>query len=179
MSSVPEPDTKNWTWVLKRPCDECGLDVARLPREATAPLVSSNAAAWQDVLRGETVRERPSPGVWSPLEYACHVRDVFRLFDDRLRLMLEQDDPLFANWDQDAAAVAERYGEQDPAVVAVDVQAAGDTVSASFAAVSADQWGRTGRRSDGSAFSVESFGRYFIHDPVHHLWDVTRRRAIA
>lgn len=25
---------------------------------------------------------------------------------------------------------------------------------------------------DGSAFTVESLTRYFIHDPVHHLWDV-------
>ena len=31
--------------------------------------------------------------------------------------MLDHDDPLFANWDQDATAVAERYHEQDPVVV--------------------------------------------------------------
>jgi hypothetical protein len=30
-------------------------------------------------------------------------------------MMLEQDDPLFPNWDQDETAVRERYGDQDPA----------------------------------------------------------------
>ena len=26
------------------------------------------------------------------------------------------------------------------------------------------------------AFTVETFARYFIHDPVHHLYDVTGAR---
>jgi hypothetical protein len=46
-----------------------------------------------------------------------------------------------------------------------------------FAAVPDDAWQRTGTRSDGARFTVESFARYFIHDPVHHLYDVTRRKA--
>ena len=54
------------------------------------------------------------------------MRDVFRLFDARLGLMLDEDDPLFANWDQDETAVAERYGDQDPAVVAAELAAAGE-----------------------------------------------------
>jgi hypothetical protein len=33
---------------------------------------------------------------------------------------------------------------------------------------------RTGDRSDGSSFTVESFARYFLHDPVHHVADVRR-----
>ena len=48
------------------------------------------------------------------------MRDVFRLFDRRLHLMLDEDDPTFANWDQDETAVADRYGEQDPATVVGD-----------------------------------------------------------
>jgi hypothetical protein len=42
-----------------------------------------------------------------------------------------------------------------------------------FAGVTGGQWQRTGRRSDGASFTVETFTRYFIHDPVHHLHDVT------
>ena len=41
-----------------------------------------------------------------------------------------------------------------------------------FAAVRPDQWGRTGRRSNGSVFTVDTLARYFTHDPVHHLHDV-------
>ena len=31
----------------------------------------------------------------------------------------------------------------------------------------------TGFRSDGAAFTVATFARYLVHDPVHHLHDVT------
>ncbi|MET0159960.1 MAG: DinB family protein [Acidimicrobiales bacterium] len=165
-------DTKDWTWVLERPCPECGFDAEVIDVSDVAELVRVNAAGWQDVLVRPDVRRRPQPDVWSPLEYACHVRDVFRLFDLRLHLMLDEDDPLFANWDQDETAVAERYHEQDPAVVGAELQVAADDVAASFAAVRPDQWDRRGRRSDGAVFTVVSFGRYFVHDPVHHLHDV-------
>ena len=165
-------DSKDWTWVLERPCPECGLEAGTIDAAAVPDLVRENAAGWQRVLARSDVRRRARPDVWSPLEYGCHVRDVFRLFDVRLRSMLEEDDPLFANWDQDETAVAERYDTQDPAVLAAELAAAAEDVAGSFAAVSGDQWERVGRRSDGAVFTVRTFARYFIHDPVHHLWDV-------
>jgi hypothetical protein len=39
-----------------------------------------------------------------------------------------------------------------------------------------DAWARTGRRGDGATFTIESFVRYLLHDPVHHLTDVTGER---
>jgi hypothetical protein len=165
-------DAKDWTWVLEEPCPQCGFDAATVDVTAIPALVRANAAAWVDVLSRDDARQRPQPDVWSALEYACHVRDVYALFDRRLHLMLDEDDPLFANWDQDETAVAERYWTQDPAVVATELSAAGDVVARSFAAVEGPQWARVGRRSDGARFTVESFGRYFVHDPLHHLWDV-------
>ena len=118
-------------------------------------------------------RDRPAPGRWSALEYGCHVGDVLRLFDRRLEMMLTQEGPQYPNWDQDATAVADRYGEQDPATVAAELDQAAETIAARFEALSPGQWQRTGSRSDGAHFTVESFARYFVHDPVHHLYDVT------
>lgn len=171
------PDTKDWTWVLQRPCPECGLDTRRLRREQIAGLLRDSAADWIDILQHRPdVRQRPSPNVWSPLEYACHVRDVCRLYDGRLHRMLVEDDPLYPNWDQDATAAAECYGEQKPAAVAEELHMAATTLADHFAQVSGDQWDRIGRRSDGAHFTVETFARYFIHDPLHHLYDVSGRR---
>ncbi|GAA2798108.1 DinB family protein [Kitasatospora paracochleata] len=169
------PDTKDWTWVLERSCPDCGLDAPAVVREDVAGMVRANAAVWVELLAGERdgLGRRPSPDTWSPLEYACHVRDVFRLFDVRLGLMLAEDGPLFANWDQDVTAAEERYGEQDPAVVAVELAEAAERLAASFERVAGRQWQRTGNRSDGARFTVESFSRYLIHDPLHHLYDVT------
>jgi hypothetical protein len=171
------PDTKDWTWVLQRPCPECGLDTRDFPREAVAGMIRSNAVAWQDTLTGPgDARRRPAPGIWSALEYGCHVRDVLRLYDERLQLMLAEDGPLYPNWEQDATAAADRYREQDPVVVATELAEAAETIAVRFESVTGGQWQRTGRRSDGAQFTVETFARYFIHDPVHHLHDVTRAR---
>jgi hypothetical protein len=171
------PDTKDWTWVLEKRCADCGLDASTVEPQAVGQMLRDVAGTFVVVLEGEGVRDRPSPEVWSPLEYSCHVRDVFRIFDGRLQRMLTEDDPLFANWDQDATAVEERYGEQDPAQVAAELSAAAEAIATSFESVGDDQWERPGRRSDGANFTIASFARYLLHDPVHHRWDVTGERS--
>ena len=168
------PDDKNWTWVLERPCLDCGFDASTVDARDVAVLVRANVVQWAGLLDHEHVRLRPTDDQWSALEYACHVRDVYRLFDERLQLMLAEDGPRFANWDQDITAVADRYDLQDPEVVLAELREAGTTVADRFAVVRDDQWQRTGIRSDGAAFTVESFARYFVHDPMHHLDDVRR-----
>jgi hypothetical protein len=167
------PDAKDWTWVLRQPCPECGLDTSSFAREEVPAMIMANAAAWPAPLAAPGAARRPRPDKWSALEYGCHVRDVLRLYDYRLGLMLTEDDPLYPNWDQDETALAERYDAQDPATVAAELTAAAQTLAAHFAALAGDQWDRPGRRGDGASFTVETFARYFIHDPVHHLYDVT------
>ncbi|WP_350271599.1 DinB family protein [Frondihabitans sucicola] len=120
------------------------------------------------------VRQRPDDSTWSPLEYGAHVRDVFRVFDGRLALMLNEDAPTFENWDQDATAVDDDYAAQDPRAVARELTVAAESVARAFESVDDSQLGRTGLRSDGSGFTVETLALYFVHDPIHHLHDVTR-----
>jgi DinB superfamily len=170
------PDTKDWTWVLERRCPECGFEAGAIDVTAVGDLVRDNATAWQALLSrpADEVARRPSDDRWSALEYACHVRDVLVLYDERLHLMLSEDDPDFANWDQDVAAVEGRYAEQDPARVAADISAAAAVIAERFDGVPSGAWGRTGNRSDGARFTVESFARYFVHDPIHHVDDVEK-----
>jgi hypothetical protein len=169
------PDTKDWAWVLERPCPECGYDGRTVQFGALPHLITENAAAWRSVLARPDLRERPNPATWSALEYAAHVRDVFGVFTLRLGLMLTQDNPEFPNWDQDATAEAEHYNEQDPQAVATELAAAAARAADAFAAVPDGDTERRGRRSDGAVFTVASLGRYFVHDPVHHLHDVGGR----
>jgi SAM-dependent methyltransferase len=174
-SRAIEPDTKDWTWVLERPCPECGFEAARVDPADLGPAIRDNAAGWRAVLAQPGATQRPDDQTWSPLEYACHVRDVNRRFVERLTLLLEQDQPEFPNWDQDATAIEDRYDLQDPAVVADEVGEAAETVAARYdALVDADEQTRSRRgvRSDGSVFTVDSLGRYHLHDLVHHAHDV-------
>ena len=172
------PDEKNWTWVLERPCPDCGFDSARFPREAVGNEIVAMIPRWNALLADPLARTRPNDHTWSATEYACHVRDVFRLYEYRLGLMLDQIAPHFPNWDQDATAVADRYDLQDPATVAVELRDAAASMASALEAVGPDQWQRTGVRSDGAVFTIDTFTRYFVHDPIHHLDDVRRGNEI-
>lgn len=170
---MPIPkDTKDWTWVLDRPCQECGFDTATVELSAIGRMIRENVAAWKPLLASSLATVRPSDEMWSALEYGCHVRDVFRVYLGRLDRMLTEEDPLYLNWDQDATAVDDRYSEQSPTAVSEQLRAAGDRLAACFDQVQGDQWDRTGRRSDGARFTIDSFSRYLIHDPIHHIYDV-------
>jgi hypothetical protein len=166
------PDDKDWTWTLRERCPDCGFLAADVTAAEIAPLVSAFTRPWPTVLARPDAGQRPAPSTWSPLEYACHVRDVCRLFEQRLGLMLTLDAPTFDNWDQDVTAVTDRYGEQDPATVGAELTAAGASFAAAYAQVPSEAWGRSGIRSNGSEFTVLTLGQYGLHDLRHHLWDV-------
>jgi hypothetical protein len=166
------PDEKDWTWVLSRPCSQCGFDASTVTPSTVPGSVENMLPRWRAVLRRPDAGERPESSTWSALEYACHVRDVFSLFDRRLNLMLTEDNAQFENWDQDQTAVEGDYANADPAVVSAELTTEGQQVAASFARVKESQWGRTGLRSNGSEFTVLTLAQYFLHDVVHHLADV-------
>jgi len=170
------PDTKDWTWVLERRCPQCGFDASLFPASQVPARARGDLPAWSARLALPDARIRPDESTWSPLEYGAHVRDVFRLFRTRLALMLNDEDPLFANWDQDASAIEERYEGQDPSVVVGELTAAAHDLASHLDRIDVDEWERTGRRSDGVAFTVASIVRYMIHDPIHHVWDVNGLR---
>jgi hypothetical protein len=169
---LPPPDAKDWTWVLREPCPECGFDPAAIDHSDVPGLTRAAVVSFQAALAQPGAAVRPSAEVWSALEYGCHVRDVCRLFDERLRLMLSEHDPVWADWNQDATAVESRYWTQQPATVAAELAVAGERIASAFTAVTDDEWSRPGRRSNGSVFTVDSFSRYFGHDVVHHVHDI-------
>ena len=170
------PDTKNWTWVIDRACPDCGFDATSVALADVPDLLRANVAQWPAILGRPDVAVRPDDRTWSALEYGAHVRDVMVIFTGRFDRMLAEDAPLLENWDQDATAVAERYAEQDPHVVADQLVAAGEALATALAAIPAAAAPRTALRTDGSRFTVDSLARYFLHDVEHHVWDVTRPR---
>jgi len=168
------PDEKDWTWTLTRRCEACGLAAGEVDPATIGGRARVAAQEWVHILQEHpAVEARPAPQVWSPLEYAGHVRDVYRVFDDRLALMLTTDAPRFANWDQDETAVLRRYDLADPDEVAVELEQAAAALADRVDALRPEERTRPGTRSDGSAFVVDTLLQYFLHDVVHHLWDVT------
>jgi hypothetical protein len=176
----PPPDTKDWTWTLTRRCEQCGLSAGEIDPADFAERAFIAAEEWVQILRSSpAVSARPQPDVWSPLEYGAHVRDVYRLYDARLAQMLSEDTPTFANWNQNETAISERYKEQDPEVVANELEAAAQGLVARIQSLKPEQHGRRGIRSDGVEFTVVTLIQYFLHDVIHHLWDVTGQQDAA
>ncbi|HET7724825.1 MAG TPA: DinB family protein [Propionibacteriaceae bacterium] len=167
---APPPEDRDWTYVITLGCTECGFT----PFDPTlaADRLRATLPRWREALARASVRARPAPMTWSPLEYACHVRDVNRTMDGRLKLMLAEDGARFDNWDQDATAVEDRYWEQDPLVVGDELAAATEAAVSTLESVPDDAWQRHGFRSNGSEFTVGTLAVYFVHDVEHHLHDV-------
>jgi hypothetical protein len=170
--ATPEPDVKDWTWVITEPCPECGFEPAAVEPDELPALVRGYAATVRAALTRPDAADRPQPAVWSALEYGCHVRDVCRIFRERVELMRAEDDPQFENWDQDTTALDERYWTQQPRHVAEQLGERAAALADTFAAIRPDEWGRRGRRSNGSVFTIDTIGRYLLHDLAHHAWDV-------
>lgn len=188
------PDVKNWTWVLERPCPECGFDPESITYAAVPGVAREYAGRLSATLERPGAAARPDDSTWSALEYAAHVRDVCRIFTYRAAIAARTEAvdpqvpafdakgldatetadgiPVFSNWDQDVTAIADRYDQQDPSRVATELTDAADAVARAFESVSAADLGNPVRRSDGSVFTVESLASYFVHDVIHHVHDV-------
>lgn len=168
-------DDKDWTWVLDRTCAECGYDAHALDRDQLAGRMRAVGGAWRELLgRGPAVsRLRDGDDrTWTPLQYGCHVRDVFELFEERTRSMLKKrKPPTFKDWNQETAAEHGDYAGQDPGKVAYTLASNAGKYADVLDRVDADEWAKEGSRSDGARFSVESLARYALHDIEHHLWD--------
>lgn len=162
-------------------CDECGYsDESLSAAEAIAAIRTFGKryrAPLTRFLPGEdadrVLRTRPAPGVWSPLEYAAHVRDVFAWYDERIRRSLVEDRPSFDGLDHEEVAVAERYNEQDPTAVADALAANADRLADTLHAVPDDGWDRVHLRR-GQERSVLLVARRAVHEGNDHLLDIGR-----
>lgn len=81
-----------------------------------SPNALAGALQWSEVVTGPAriITQRPKEDLWSPLEYACHIADVFDIMHYRIGLLLAHDNPEFPNWDQDQTAIENDYATHDP-----------------------------------------------------------------
>ena len=157
-------------------CTECRLDPSDLPARAIGAEVRDEAHSIAERLRAagdDEVRVRPSPAVWSALEYGVHVRDVLSLFADRIVRTLRQDRPELTPWDQDAAIADGMANESDVDAVADDLGRNAAKVSEALRLVTDDDWARPATRG-GDPCTIESLARLTLHEVVHHRVDIQR-----
>lgn len=156
---------------------ECGFVYADLA-EADVPARLRAFRVLYAVALDETadLRRRPAPEVWSPLEYTCHLRDVFRAQRGRLALALRVDQPAFVSMGRDELVVTGRYNEQDPTVVLGELGEQADALAREFGALGPAELARTGvyPYPEPTVRTVLWVGRHAVHEGEHHLLDIRR-----
>jgi S-DNA-T family DNA segregation ATPase FtsK/SpoIIIE len=161
-------------------CPECGYEYAALPGGALAPALALGAAQHAARLRAapDRLRARPAPEVWSPLEYACHVRDVLRVQRERLLRTQSEDQPAFAPMDRERRVVDDAYDQQDPARVAEELRDAAEALAETLDDI---DWTRTGVYNwpTTAVRDVGWIARHTLHEVAHHLMDVDRGLGAA
>ena len=157
-------------------CPTCRLAYAHLGFDRCLALVGESTTALAALLPtvgDEALRRRPRPEVWSPVEYACHVRDVLLTFAVRVHRGVVEDrpvlDPMYADWR------AQRFGYARTGLDVLSAELA--PAAAGFAdevrAVPDDAWDRTVVRRPEEERTVRWLVRQAAHECVHHLADVT------
>jgi hypothetical protein len=168
---------RDWVQVVaEERCDECGLAPSHLARADLGPALRHEAEAWAALLAGtgdDHLRARSGES-WSALEYAAHTRDTLAVFAGRIERVRLEDDPQLGWWDHEAAAVDERYNEQDPGVVAAALVGNARALADLLAAIGGEEWGRTATRRAGERFTIEGMGRFALHEARHHRADAER-----
>ncbi|GGL94707.1 DinB family protein [Glutamicibacter protophormiae] len=166
------PDGKDWTVVLRETCPECGVDVRGMSVQETAARLPGVVARYEKVLERPGAATRRNAARWSDQEYVVHVAEMLAVMEGRLDLMLEQTDPGFPNWDQDAAAEQGKYNALGAGQAAQKLRTAAEAYAAKLESISPEKYSRKGIRSNGATFTVETLNQYAWHDMVHHLWDL-------
>jgi hypothetical protein len=172
------PDNKNWFVVLDEPCTECGYDAGEFGVFEAATMVRSIVASWPALLDRADIKVRPNDEQWSALEYSAHMRDVFRLFDFRLGVLLGPPGGTFPSWNPQAVADAADYNNEQPAHVLAELSAAGTSLADRLASIADNNLGKSATREDGIEFFVASWAKYVVHDPMHHVVDIKKGNAI-
>ena len=157
-------------------CTQCGFTYGTLSRHELSPRLRECGGAYGERLAADAVvlRTRLTPGQWSPLEYACHARDVALMQRDRLYVALVEDEPSFKPMYRDQRVVFDRYNMQMPDVVAGQGTMAADLLAHAFAGLEEAQWSRplVYGYPDPSRRDVEWMAHHTLHELVHHLADI-------
>jgi hypothetical protein len=157
-------------------CEECGFEYDELPEAQIPRALRSLPAQYGTVLSIDAalLQAHPIVGVWSVLEYACHVRDVFRVQRERVEKALVEDEPSFVPMGRDELVTTERYNEQDPVTVEQELTLAARDLATLFAGLGPDQLARTGiyNYPTREPRTVAWIGRHTVHEGRHHLRDI-------
>ena len=160
-------------------CEECGFEYDESAFSTAAGRIRAGSADLAAALTGSgaDAATRRQPGCWSPLEYACHVRDMLLVQRERLLAALRLDRPVCEPMGRDERVEFDGYAEQDPADVARQLRDAAQLFGGDLDRLSPASWDRAviypyPHRAERS---LRWLAVHTVHEVTHHLLDVRRQ----
>jgi hypothetical protein len=158
-------------------CPVCGFVWTSVPRDQVGRRVLAATAATAERVRSAPagrVGARPAPEVWSPLEYAAHLRDVLYNIRDRVVVGLAEDTPTFKPMYRDVRVEAGLYEGEEAAVVADELERAGALFARTIDALDDAQLGRPCYYTSQSPHrcTLLWLGQQAVHESEHHGDDI-------
>src|SRR3984957_5357000 len=135
---------EGWQWARAQTdrCPQCGHHPAAMERDTLGTQLMESAESWRSFLMeadDSYLRTVPAPGVFSPVQYGAHVRDILRVYGDRILIMLEEDDPVFPQFNPDEG-VWDGYNRLGREELAEDLGAQAQRLATILGKLEPDQW---------------------------------------
>lgn len=160
-------------------CTECGFAYDLTLAPTVPALARDSAETYAGLLRAEpsVLRRRPAPDVWSPLEYACHMRDVLLVQRERVLAARRNDTPVAEPMGRDERVEHDGYADQQPADVARQLAEAALLFGNTLDRLSPADWERTliYTYPERQERSLRWLAVHTLHELRHHLLDIRRQ----
>jgi len=161
-------------------CAECGYHydddtarhAARAIRDGTAEVV----AIIEDP--SHELRTRRQPQTWSPLEYACHLRDMLLVQRERILTARRTHRPVATPMGRDDRVDHDGYAEQEPADVARQLVDAALMFGNVLNRLDDADWARVlvyPYPEPGAERTLRWVALHSLHEIRHHLLDIRRQ----
>lgn len=154
-----------------------------MTRERCLELMSQTPIILQAILHGvsdaqaHTVRD--GAGGWSVVEILCHLRDFDGFYQERIAMMIAQDDPLLTSYDHEAIAIEHAYQFENLNDVVQQYRESRRRFIELISNLTDDQLERTGvHAEDGQITVIYQAFRSAAHD-IDHTQQIARILGLA
>jgi hypothetical protein len=150
-----------------------GLLGDRDPVEVMRGLVPALRAATEGI-DADDLRRPEAPSKWSILEVVQHLADSELVYGYRMRVIVAEDDPAIAGYDQNAWAERLRYNDESLDEVLDELAVLRRRNLRFLDRLGDDEWERSGRHSERGRESIRRIARLLAAHDLAHLRQIER-----
>ena len=125
----------------------------------------------------EALRRRPVPDEWSIKEVCAHLRDSLGIDGERIRRMVEEDEPVISAYDQEALARERDYQNESMPLVLTALRAFSGGLAYLLENLGEGEWQRTGQHEERGPISIAQYAQLLADHARQHLEQIRALRG--